>query len=138
MCKFDENDRQRDSSDIELPIHAAAASGDVDTLKRIIRESARIADDPANTETAATLICNALDADGRSPLWLATYSGHLEIVEQLLQAGASPNVCAADVVDPFTKTTVWRQCSALWTSVHCGAPLMHLNHSQSLPITPNL
>jgi hypothetical protein len=44
----------------------------------------------------------------------------MQVVEVLLGAGASANSCVADVVDPFTRTTVWRQCSALWTSVHCG------------------
>ena len=65
-------------------------------------------------------LCSMPDADGRTPLWLATHNGHAEAVRVLLSGGASANGPAADVVDPFTKTTVWRQCSALWTSVHCG------------------
>lgn len=66
------------------------------------------------------------DADARNPqtghtlLWSAALGGHAGVVGQLAEAGADYDTCYSNIDDPFTGTTVWRQCSPLWLSVHCG------------------
>ena len=41
-------------------------------------------------------------------------------MRRLADAGADFDTCYSNIDDPFTGTTVWRRCSPLWLSIHCG------------------
>lgn len=86
---------------------AAAEAGDEEAIVAFLRSPHR---DPnaRNPQTGHTL------------LWTATLGGHGRIVSLLADAGADYDTCYSNIDDPFTGTTVWRQCSPLWLSVHCG------------------
>ncbi len=85
----------------------AAEAGDEETIAEFLRSAAH-------------------DPDGRNPqtghtlLWSAALGGHAGVVRLLADAGADYDTCYFNIDDPFTGTTVWRQCSPLWLSVHCG------------------
>jgi ankyrin repeat protein len=53
----------------------AACQGHIDVVKFLLENGA----DP-----------NALNDNGRSPLWRASFNGHVEVVQALLEAGANP------------------------------------------------
>lgn len=86
---------------------AAAEVGDEEAIARFLRSAQRDAD-ARNPHTGHTL------------LWTAALGGHAGVVRLLADAGADYDTCCFNIDDPFTGTTVWRQCSPLWLSVHCG------------------
>jgi ankyrin repeat protein len=86
---------------------AAAEVGDEETIAAFLRSAAHDPD-TRNPQTGHTL------------LWTAALGGHAGVVRLLAVAGANYTSCYFNIDDPFTGTTVWRQCSPLWLSVHCG------------------
>ncbi len=91
-------------------LHGAAASGDVDTVKRWL---SRGADVNAQSETGETPLhlaaaqgrkavveiliekgadVNARSRNGRTPLWLAALAGHMDLVRFLVAKGADVNI----------------------------------------------
>src|SRR5437879_14903 len=67
-------------ADIELNVFEAAATGQTDRVKALVKKS------PESV--------NAYAADGFTPLSLAAFFDHMETVEVLLAAGAAVNVAA--------------------------------------------
>ncbi len=68
----------------KTPLHRAAAAGEADWVRSLIRQGADV---------------NAGDAQGHTPLHDAAREGHSEIVTLLLDAGADPNAVATEAGD---------------------------------------
>ena len=71
---------------LPLPLHAAAGSDDVDTLRKLLANPATRVDAP--------------DAQGRTPLLLAVAAQHVAAVRLLLAAGADPDHADQDGATP--------------------------------------
>ncbi|MEA2552351.1 MAG: uncharacterized protein QOJ65_527 [Fimbriimonadaceae bacterium] len=65
-----------------------------------IFEAAALGDEHAMAQflTADPSVANTFSADGFTPLGLAAYFGHAEMVRQLLAAGADPNVASTNAL----------------------------------------
>ena len=86
----------------------AAGDGDIGIIQAYLRSGPHADPDARSPHTGHTL------------LWDAAFGGHEPIVRLLANHGAEFDTCFQDIDDPFTGTTVWRQCSPLWLSIHCG------------------
>jgi len=69
----------------KYPIHLRALESDLDGLIAIIVKNKNL---------------DELDDHGNSPLHWAVLRGDIEIVEELLKAGANPNICSSDGFTP--------------------------------------
>ena len=64
----------------ELNIFEAASVADIDTVSKLINQSSNL--------------INSFSTDGFTPLGLASFFGHIDIVKSLLSKGANPNIAA--------------------------------------------
>ena len=72
--------------DRATPLHAAAATGDLAEVRALL---------------AVSVAVDAVDPQGRTALLLAVEGDRVEIARLLLDAGASPNVQAANEDTPW-------------------------------------
>lgn len=87
-------------------LHAAAHSGDVAALERLIAGKADI---------------NARDPYGRTPLHVATHAGKIEAIRVLAKAGANLNLLEKDRYDAVTIAAVANNEEALRALLAAGA-----------------
>lgn len=78
----------------EIDIFEASSIGDIDTVQKLVNH---------NTESV-----NSFSADGFTPLGLASFFGHLNVVLLLLTKGANPNIAANN---PFKVTPLHSACA---------------------------
>ena len=79
-----------------LTLHMAAYAGDVQTVRRLLEAGAAV---------------NQQDEEGRTPLYLATQEGYMEVMELLIARGADVNQGAGH--DP-------REFAPLYVAASCG------------------
>lgn len=82
-------------------IHAAAICGNVDEVKRLLKQDARLASSKDNQRSWEPLLYLAY---GRLPIAAAAENAHA-IATLLLDHGANPNVQMSDGENPFTPVT---------------------------------
>ena len=75
---------------LDLPLIEAAASGDVERVRRLLARGASV---------------RATDAQGRTPLVAAAYGNHVAVAEVLVSAGADPNEKDATVQSAYLIAT---------------------------------
>jgi ankyrin repeat protein len=101
---------QNPPNDRELQIyaglHAAAASGDVAEIEKLIGEG-----EPPNLQ----------DASSRTPLIVATYRRHHEAVKTLLRLGANPNARDLQRFDMLTIAVVNKDLDMVKIALEAGA-----------------
>ncbi len=68
-------------------LHAAAQTGDLGTVKQLIASKADL---------------NARDPHGRTPLMVATFANHVDVVTALIKAGADSDLLENDKYDAIT------------------------------------
>ncbi|XP_078037149.1 ankyrin repeat domain-containing protein 49 [Augochlora pura] len=87
----------------EKSVLEAAENGNLDNLRKLIAKNKHL------------LECR--DKDGYTPLHRASYAGHVDIVEYLLQAGASTSSKTMDNWEPL-------HSACCWNNVECAAVLI--------------
>lgn len=103
-------------SGIELNVFEAAATGQTERVRALIKADASLA--------------NAFSLDGFTPLGLAVFFGHLETVEVLLAAGAAVNVASRESmnVTPLHSAAAAKQLAIARVLIAHGA---NVNASQA-------
>lgn len=87
-------------------VHAAAARGDADTVRRLGSASADL---------------DARDGNGRTPLHVAAFAGHRPVAQALLAAGADPSLLDNQRYDAVTVAAVRDDPAMLHTLIEGGA-----------------
>jgi uncharacterized protein len=87
-------------------LHAAAAQGNLAEMDRLIGRNVDV---------------NARDAYGRTPLHVATFFKHSEIIRSLIRAGANPSLLEQDRYDAVTIAAVADDEATLRTLLSLGA-----------------
>ena len=87
-------------------LHAAAARGDVDEVRRLATANGHV---------------NARDANGRTPLHVAAFQGHGGAIRALLAAGADPNILDNQHYDAVTILAVRDDVAILKVLLSGGA-----------------
>lgn len=97
------------ASGIELNVFEAAATGQTDRLRALVKRDASLV--------------NAFSSDGFMPLGLAVFFGHLETVEALLAAGAEVNATTRESmkVTPLHSAAAARQAAIARVLIAHGA-----------------
>jgi len=97
------------ASGLELSIFEAAATGQIERVRALIKKDA--------------LLTNAFSPDGFTPLGLAVFFGHREIVEALLAAGAEVNTPSRESmkVTPLHSAAAARQVEIARVLIAHGA-----------------
>ncbi len=90
----------------DQPIHAAARSGNVMELRRLIEHGAD---------------ANVLNASGESPLHCAVHHGRKYAMEFLLQCGANPNLADPQDIAPLHWAVYWRRPALVKPLLEHGA-----------------
>jgi ankyrin repeat protein len=81
-----------------------------------------------------TGLVNATDADGYTPLHRAAYEGHLNIVDLLLDNGASLDVGSVDGWTPLHSASYWGQTEVVAALIHHGAFLNAQTNGGQTPL----
>ena len=90
LLAFEKRERERERergrmSEVELKLHDAARRGDLNLLRQVLAEG-----EPGSE-------INGRDKFSRTPLHLASWAGHTEVVEELLkEEGVNVGTCAKD------------------------------------------
>ena len=92
---------------VAAPIHDAVVKGDVDGVKKILKDSRRE--------------INSTDRLGRTALYIAAYSNHIKLVKLLLDFGADVNISTTFDSTPLHAASSRGNAGVVQLLIECGA-----------------